>query len=220
MALTRQLREWEAEFGRAYTDRSAVAPEAFDDLCKKDFGVSRTEINQRFLRAIPKEARILEVGCNIGNQLLLLQKLGYSNLYGIDVQGYALERARLRSHDLNLVQASAFGVPYQDGFFDLVFTAGVLIHIAPRDLALALGEIHRCSRAFIMATEYYASEPVEVCYRGKEQLLWKMDYAREYLSRFSDLHLVKEERLSYLELGNEDLDTVFLLRKAGPQDAS
>jgi pseudaminic acid biosynthesis-associated methylase len=206
------LEQWNGEFGRAYTDRNSLTGEQVDNLWKKNYGVSRTEINQRFLQDIPKDARILEVGCNLANQLLLLQKLGYTNLHGIEVQAYALEQAKARSCGLNLIQASAFDIPYKDGYFDLVFTSGVLIHISPKDLPVAMTEIHRCSRNFIFGTEYFSSTPVEVNYRDKQGLLWKMDYAREYLSRFSDLELAKEERLPYLE--NSNVDTAFLLHRA------
>ena len=208
---TTQLQEWEGDFGREYTDRNSLTPEQVDELWWKNYGVTRTEVNRTFLQSIPTTARILEVGCNIANQLLLLQQLGYSKLYGIEVQGYALDIARTRVRGINLVQSSAFEIPYKDGYFDLVFTAGVLIHISPADLPVAMAEIHRCSRAFIMGAEYYAAQTTEVTYRNHNGLLWKMDYAQEYLSRFPDLQLVQDQRLPYLE--SQNVDSVFLLRK-------
>ena len=208
---TRQLQAWEGDFGREYTDRNSLTPQQVDELWRKNYGLTRTEVNRTFLQSIPTNARILEVGCNIANQLLLLQQLGYSNLHGIEVQRYALDIARSRSCGINLVQSSAFDIPYKDGYFDLVFTAGVLIHIAPSDLPVALAEIHRCSRAFIMGAEYYAAEASEVIYHNHDGLLWKMDYAQEYLTSFPDLQLVQDQRLPYLD--NQNVDSVFLLRK-------
>ena len=38
-----------------------------------------------------------------------------------------------------------------------------------------------------------------------------MDYARKYLQRFSDLDLVREQRLPYL--ANDNIDNAFLLKK-------
>lgn len=169
------------------------------------------ELNCRFLGSIPADTRILEVGCNIGNQLSLLQRLGYSNLYGVDVQDYALEIAKARVKNLNLAQASSFALPYEDEYVDLVFTSGVLIHISPNDLPFALDEIHRCAKSYIWGFEYYAATLTEIDYRGHGELLWKMDYAREYLARFDDLELVEEQRLPYLE--NQNVDSMFLLRK-------
>jgi pseudaminic acid biosynthesis-associated methylase len=208
---TPQLGAWCGDFGREYTRRSCLNPEQVDALWKKNYGATRTELNLRFLHNIPLEARILEVGCNIGNQLLLLQRLGYSNLYGADVQDYALEIARSGTKNINFTQASSFALPYENQYFDLVFTSGVLIHISPRDLPLALDEIHRCAKRYIWGSEYHASTTTEINYRGHNELLWKTDYAREYLARFDDLEMIMEHRLPYI--GNENVDSMFLLGK-------
>ena len=208
---TVQLGAWCGEFGHEYTMRSCLTPEQVDALWERNYGIARTELNRRFLGSIPADARILEVGCNIGNQLSLLQRLGYSNLYGVDVQDYALDIARSRLKDVNLTSASSFALPFEDDYFDLVFTSGVLIHISPRDLPAALDEIHRCAKSYIWGSEYYAPGVTEISYRGHSELLWKMDYARQYLARFADLELVLEQRLPYLE--NQNVDSMFLLRK-------
>jgi pseudaminic acid biosynthesis-associated methylase len=208
---TEQVRTWTGEFGREYTDRNAYAPAELDELCRKNYGITRTEINQHFLEGIPRHARILEVGCNMGNQLLLLREMGFVNLHGIEIQGYALQGAKQRFPDAELKQASALAIPYPDRFFDLVFTSGVLIHIAPVDLAKALEEIHRCAGQWIWGFEYFAPKTTEVAYRGHKSLLWKADYAQLYLRQFEDLELVREERFHYLD--NENVDTGFLLRR-------
>jgi pseudaminic acid biosynthesis-associated methylase len=217
-AETEQLSRWQGEFGREYTDRNSLNPEDVDALWIRNYGISRSELNREFLAEIPKDEKILEVGCNIANQLVLLQRQGFTNLYGIEAQEYALEATRPNVSRLNLIRATAFDIPYKDNFFELVFTAGVLIHIAPEDLLRALAEIHRCTGRYIWGAEYYAPSMTEVRYRGHEALMWKTDFAREYLRMFGDLELVMERRLPYLE--NENVDSMFLLRKrdqAGPR---
>jgi pseudaminic acid biosynthesis-associated methylase len=208
---TPQLEEWQGNFGRSYTDRNLLTPEQVDSLWIKNYGITRTDLNRQFLKDVPVDSRILEVGCNIANQLLLLQQLGYSELHGVEVQPHALTVARSRTKNISLLQGTAFDLPYKDGFFDLVFTSGVLIHIAPADLPAAWDEIHRCARTYILGSEYYAPTVSEVSYRDHQGLLWKMDYARQYLNRFADLELVREQRLPYLE--NDNVDSMFLLRK-------
>jgi pseudaminic acid biosynthesis-associated methylase len=208
---TPQIDVWKGQFGREYTERNTFETDALDELYRKNYGVTRTQINEKFLRDIPKDARILEVGCNTGNQLALLQKMGYRDLSGVELQPYALEIARSRTEGITLKEGSVLSLPYQDAAFDLVFTSGVLIHIAPADLPRALSEIHRCARTYIWGMEYYATEITEVNYRNQNGLLWKMNYARRYQESFPELTLVKEERLPYLE--NPNTDTVFLLRK-------
>ena len=56
--------------------------------------MARSELNDRFLADIPKDARILEVGCNRGGQLLLLREMGFRNVFGIEIQHYALTEVR------------------------------------------------------------------------------------------------------------------------------
>jgi pseudaminic acid biosynthesis-associated methylase len=209
---TAQSAVWKSQFGQDYTDRNTYDPEGLDALYLKNFGISRRAINQTFLHDIPKTASFLEVGCNIGNQLLLLQEMGYSNLSGVELQSYAIDLARKRLPKASLSLGSALSLPYEDASFDVVFTSGVLIHISPDDLPRALDEIHRCSRAFIWGVEYFSSDTVEISYRNHSGLLWKMDYARRYLERFPDLELIREQRIPYLQSENQDI--VFLLKKA------
>jgi pseudaminic acid biosynthesis-associated methylase len=208
---TAQAAVWKGDFGRAYTDRNTIEIEVLDELWRKNYGISKSEINRIFLQGIACGASFLEVGCNAGNQLALLQRMGYGNLAGVELQPYALEIARKRLPGVSLTQGSALALPHGNSSFDVVFTSGVLIHIAPADLPRALDEIHRCAKTYIWGMEYYAPEVSEINYRGNEGLLWKMDFARQYLERFPGLESVREQRLPYLH--NSNVDSVFLLRK-------
>lgn len=208
---TPQIEQWKGEFGRAYSDRNIFTPEELNAFYVGNYGVSRNEMNRRFLKDIPSDAQILEIGCNIGNQLLMLESMGFDNLHGIEIQTYALQQARARLKKAKLSEASAFKIPYPDEYFDLVFTSGVLIHIAPEDLSVAMAEIARCTRSYVWGLEYFADEPTEVKYRGNDRLLWKMDYARRYLEHCPDLEFVQEEKFAYLQDSN--VDSMFLLKK-------
>lgn len=210
-AETPQTQVWKGDFGREYTDRNTMDIATLDALYLNRYGVTRTQINEMFFRDIPRDASFLEVGCNTGNQLLLLQRMGYSRLSGVELQPYAIDLARRRLQNVSLVEGSALEIPHQDGAFDVVFTSGVLIHIAPENLLRVMSEICRCSAAYIWGFEYYAPAATEVNYRGRSSLLWKMDYARRYLDRFPDLELVREKQFAYLDGPN--VDSGFLLRK-------
>jgi pseudaminic acid biosynthesis-associated methylase len=211
--ITKQMEEWSGDFGKEYTDRNVFSLEELDTLYKSKYGVTRTELNQRFLEGMDRSIRVLELGSNVGNQLLCLQSIGFVNLYGIELQSYAVELSKARTKRINIIEGSAFDIPYKDGYFDLVFTSGVLIHINPSDIVWALREILRCTREYIWGFEYYANEHTEITYRGHKELLWKADYAKLYLQQFEDLKIVKEERLKYLD--SDNIDTMFLLKKIG-----
>jgi len=209
--LTEQASKWSGAFGREYTERNPQSIEEMEELYTRNYGLTRTELNRRFLDNLDRSMRILEVGSNVGNQLICLQKMGFDHLYGIELQSYAVEIAKLKSKNINIIQGEASDIPFKDSFFDMVFTSGVLIHIAPKKMPDVLGEIHRCTKKYIFGFEYYSDETKEVPYRGNSDLLWKADFAEKYLERFDDLTLVKEERIKYL--GNDNVDAMFLLKK-------
>jgi len=208
---TEQMEIWADKFGKEYTDRNALSLEEMETSQKGKYGKTRTELNEKFLEGIDRSARILEVGSNIGLQLLCLQRMGFNRLYGIELQSYAVELAKSRTRYINIIEGSVFDIPYKSGFFDIVFTSGLLIHINPSDISRAMEEIHRCTREYIWGFEYYADHYTEVVYRGHNNLLWKTDFMKLYLDQFGDLGFVKEERLNYLDSDNED--SMFLLKK-------
>lgn len=214
--MTKQMKEWAGKFGGEYTDRNYMSLDELDKLYLSRIGVSRTEQIDEFLSGI-KLNNVLEVGCNIGNQLLLLQKSflkNCKNLYGIEINRYAVEKSkeRIRGRGIEIIQGSAFNIPFRDECFDLVFTSGVLIHISPEDINEALDEIHRCSRKYIWTTEYFSEEYTKVDYRGHNDLLWKTNFVKLYIDRFLDLKLVKEKKYLYLQ-DKKLVDQVFLLKK-------
>ena len=214
-----QLQTWKGKFGKKYTDRNAVSLAGLDKFYKTNFGITRTKLNNLFIGRLDRNIRILEVGSNVGNQLFLLQKMGFKNLYGIEINSYAVEVAKKRTRGINLIQGSAFDIPFKDGYFDLVFTSGVLIHIHPKDVKKIMSEVRRCSRKYIWGCEYYADKYTEGGnYRGHDNLFWKADFAKVYFNSFRDLKLIKEKRFKYL--GNDNVDTMFLIEKVGRKKAA
>jgi pseudaminic acid biosynthesis-associated methylase len=115
--------------------------------------------------------KVLEIGSNVGNQLLCLQEAGFKNLYGIELQSYAVELSKSRTKGINIIQGSAFDIPFKNDFFDLIFTSGLLIHIAPEDITTVLDEIHRCTIKYIWCFEYYSDVYTKIEYRGHTDLL-------------------------------------------------
>jgi len=208
---TNQMQQWSSEFGKGYTERNPHTIEVMDELYKKQFGLTRTELNLTFLGNFERSIKILEVGSNVGAQLHGLQSIGFENLYGIELQPYAVEVSKQDTKNINLIQGSAFDIPFKNSYFDLVFTSGVLIHINPDDLDIAMREIYRCTSEYIWGFEYYADKCSEIPYRGRRNLLWKADFAKLFLDNFEDLELVKEKRIKYLD--NDNVDSMFLIRK-------
>lgn len=158
------------------------------DVWRSDFGDEYTARNQhgdpvQALRQIlaphwQEINSVLEVGCNTGRNLAAFK--GKQRL-GVEPNAHARAQA---NKAYTVYDAHAGALPVPDGSFDLVFTAGVLIHIGPDELNRALYEIHRASRRFILAIEYHAERETAVEYRGHKAGIWKRNYMHCYLDRF------------------------------------
>lgn len=209
---TKQTEFWKGEFGKEYTDRNSRSNEAWDDFYSKTWGKTKLEMNQSFIGELNVEASILEVGCNTGMQLNGLQRMGFKNLWGIELQPYAVERAKEYTIGINIFCGSGFELPFKDRYFNVVCTNGVLIHIAPDDLPKIMGEMYRCSGKYIWGFEYYADDITTVDYRGNKNYLWKADYAALFMKLFPDLKLVKKEMYPYLD-NPQNVDYMYLLEK-------
>ncbi len=210
----KQVDFWSGEFGKAYTDRNTRSHDDWNNSYVDKYGFSKLEINERALQGISREIRILEVGCNTGQQLEGLMRQGFENLYGVELQWYAVEKAKELLKHVNIIQGSGFDLPFKDGFFDLVMTNGVLIHIEPEDLKDFMGEIVRCSSKYVFGFEYYSPVTREITYRGNDGYLWKSDYCQMYKEFFPELSVKKMEVIPYIredQKGNSDC--LFLLEK-------
>ncbi len=194
-----------------------MTAEQANEKHREGLGISLVELHNFLLSGLPI-VRVLEVGCNIGNELALLRCVGNFDMYGLEPQYRALALARNSLPNIHFVQGYGFDIPFGDNSFDLIFTSGVLIHIAPDDLHSILREIYRCSARYIMGYEYYADHLQQIKYRGHEGLLWKMDYELEYLRLFPRMRRVKQVMLEYKSevYGTSGLiNKGFVLEKAG-----
>jgi pseudaminic acid biosynthesis-associated methylase len=141
----------------------------------------------------------------------MLQYLGFKKLYGIELQHYAVEKAKQLTKDINIIQANAIDIPFKNNYFEFVFTCGVLIHIPPEILGNVMDEMYRCSGKYILGLEYFAEQHTSLSYRGESNLMWKGDFGGMFMKRFPDLKKVKEKKYKYVD--NDNVDIMYLLEK-------
>ena len=140
--------------------------------------------------------------------------MGFTNLYGIELQSYAVQRSKEMFKNINIIQGSGFDIPYKNDFFDVVMTNGVLIHIKPENLSVIMNEMIRCTKQYIIGFEYYAEELQDIPYRGNIGYLWKGNYAQEFVKINSSLKIIGKKIYPYInqaESGNQDIH--YLLEK-------
>lgn len=175
-----QLESWSSDFGREYTDRNVIDWRA------------RLPAFQTMLTDL-RVPRILEVGCNRGHNLLALSELldQQSELLGVEPNPYAVEIARLSSSKISVLRGNILDLPFKTGYFDLVFTVGVLIHIPLDCLTAAIRELARVSSRYLLAVEYHSDQEVAIPYRGSNDLLWKRDFCRHFQESVPGIRLVR-----------------------------
>jgi pseudaminic acid biosynthesis-associated methylase len=164
---------WSGDFGNDYVERNL---RAYDE---------RGPFWNSLLTSI-RPTTALEVGSNVGGNLQWVAKhVAPEHVFGVDVNGRALEELEERLPGVRGVQSSARDLPFPDRSFDLVFTMGVLIHQPEESLPLVMDEMVRVSNRFVLCGEYYDAETIEVPYRGYRNALFRRDYGGLFASRFA-----------------------------------
>ncbi len=190
---------WAGAFGNEYNERN-----------KNTYG-GRGAFWKTLLKKLSVK-NILEIGCNVGGNLQWAKEMIPSNqVWGVDINEEALQKLRGSLPGVNVVWSAARDLPFRDNFFDLVFTAGVLIHQPDSSLIKVMSEAVRCSRRYVLCLEYFSDLPVEVFYRGNQGALFKRNYGKIYQKHFRNLRLVKQDWLGKAE-GWDDV-TYWLFKK-------
>ena len=126
-------------------------------------------------------ATVFEFGCNAGWNLRAISAVAPNiDLFGCDVNEQAVNEARAAGFEVQKVSEHGVAGLYEPGTMDLVFSAGVLIHVAPQDLERTMRNLIELSGRYVLAVEYAADEEQEIEYRGLAGALWKRPYGRLY----------------------------------------
>ncbi|MEM7122371.1 MAG: pseudaminic acid biosynthesis-associated methylase [Pseudomonadota bacterium] len=177
-----QLSAWRGDFGAAYRQRNPVEETAV---------VARARMWSRILRATDAQPpqEVLEAGANVGINLHALKRVCPARLMAVEPNDAArnvlAESGVLDRSDVH--EGTLQSLPLGDAAADLVFTSGVLIHVAPDDLPAAFSEIVRVARRYIVLVEYFSDQPEEIEYRGQKGLLFRRDFGGALLDAHPSL---------------------------------
>ncbi len=108
----------------------------------------RYAMAMRYLKSLPKNAAIIDIGCGEGGGLRFFQDHGYSNLYGIEVSPERISRTLFRSENLKIRHVSPENseIPFHDGSFDAAISMGVIEHT--KDPLAFIKELARVTKPF------------------------------------------------------------------------
>ena len=158
---------WSGSFGDAYVDRNKV-----DWQARVSFW--------RYILTLTGARSCFELGCNAGWNLSAIERAdSRTAVWGCDINEKALEIAygcQLPVFNANDDNERAL---YPETA-ELTFTAGVLIHVAPKELKEVMEKLIAMSSNYVMAIEYESDVETEIEYRGQKGLLWKRPYGELY----------------------------------------
>ena len=123
------------EFGTDYQERMERAQSSW-------WVSSMHELGRQLLKAIPPDARVIDIGCGTGATLRWLAPNARESV-GVDVSIEGLAVARETAPGSRLAVASAAGLPFADKTMDIVVSTDVLQHLRTEDRQAALREMHR-----------------------------------------------------------------------------
>lgn len=199
---TEQETFWAGEFGNEYSQRNRGQKTIASNIKMFTKMVERTGTMDS----------VMEFGANIGlNLLALRQLLPLLKLNAVEINPRAVKELR-SIDDLEIHETSILNFSTKQTY-DLVFTKGVLIHIAPEQLNAVYDKLYHCSKKYVFVAEYFNPTPTETPYRGHKNKLFKRDFAGELLDRFNDMQLVDYGFAYHRDPFPQDNITWFLLEK-------
>ena len=155
---------WAGPFGDSYTARNRV-----------DWR-GRVPFWQRIIDTTGVRS-VYEVGCNAGFNLSAIRRA----FPDVAVAGHDInKRAAAQAGYANLQVICEPNMTWMNCAYEMVVTAGVLIHISPAELPTVMKSIVHASADYVLAVEYAADKEEEVEYRGEHRALWKRPYGELY----------------------------------------
>lgn len=162
------IEKWSGNFGNAYTERNRVDWRARVPFWKEVMDLTGAR-------------SVFEVGCNAGwNLSAIKQAAGHEvSICGCEPNNKAYIQAVSAGHERikNIHAVTALASKFST--YEMVFTAGVLIHIDADCLHDVMQSIARASSDYVLCVEYESIHEVAVPYRD-DVGLWRRPYGKLY----------------------------------------
>jgi len=174
--MNKQEKFWRNEYASEYIERN------------KNFDIDTGVIAWKKMLAniqFDNLRSVLELGCNIGRNLSVLDMLlpgAQKSIVEISPLAFksVTENFELKySQNKSILESD---LPLNS--FDLVFTSGVLIHVNPDDLIKTMEKMFDYSHRYILICEMFSRTPRAVNYGNEDDLLFTRDFGRLFLENY------------------------------------
>ena len=110
----------------------------------KEWGNIEGSVEYVKCKSIPRDSKLLDIGCNTGSTIFNLHQYGFTNVYGVDVEKNSINHGKKIYAQISdrLVDYDGIKLPFEDNSFDVVTMFDVIEHI--RDIKEYIrGEVRR-----------------------------------------------------------------------------
>lgn len=135
------------------------APKIYQQSCAPEFYLDLVNITRLVVstleRFAEKDWSILEIGCGTGRNLVGLQKAGFTNLSGVEINPAAVALGREHFPEYRAIDVLVS--PIEEVIndlpdYDVIYTQGVLMHL-PYELAWVIATIAQKAREVVLINE-------------------------------------------------------------------
>ena len=101
----------------------------------KEWGNIEGSVEYVKCKSIPRDSKLLDIGCNTGSTIFNLHQYGFTNVYGVDVEKNSINLGREIYAQISdrLVDYDGVKLPFEDNSFDVVTMFDVIEHITNID---------------------------------------------------------------------------------------
>jgi ubiquinone/menaquinone biosynthesis C-methylase UbiE len=173
--------EWEAAYKRFETPEQEI---------RKFIG----RLKRFGFESLNRNARVVEVFCGRGNGLVALERMGFTNLEGVDLSDSLLEEYQ---GPARLHLADCLDLPLQADTYDVVIVQGGLHHLPliPNDLDRCLAGVARVLRS---SGKFYVIEPWKTPFLVFAHTVTEVPLMRRLYAKGDALAIMTErERVTY-----------------------
>lgn len=164
--ISEQLQRWQGEMGERYSIMEKKLPDT-----------TRARVASEIIHGIVQPLSVLEVGSSTGEQSLLLYDTWRNTKFVcLDPSRDAVQIGQKRFPQFIFIRGYALDLPFADNSFDLVFTAGVLMHIPKEEIQQSIEQLFRVARKYVVMEEYTDDVESATGFYGYPAMLFLREY--------------------------------------------
>lgn len=126
---------------------------------------------------------VLEVGCNVGNDLKLFPE--DFDVHGVDSNEKIIEKAKTRLPFVNFKVGKVTELPYEDSSVDMIFTHGFFNYLDDKEVNDGIKELFRVSKKYIVNCEIFGNDNIideKNQRKGRDMIQRWMEYKVKIIS--------------------------------------